>query len=144
MPPTASLILTLTLTITTTCPIIITICVPEPGPSPSPDPNPKPNRISRGVVAVAAGRAVSRRARLACPDREMSDAATDIAPLAVLDAGAFPRYHPCRQHAVPLANLDAAVQISPLTLQSNGALPLTPALHSGRSGAATRANPNYL
>ena len=38
------------------------------------------------MVAVAAGRAVSRRARLACPDREMSDAATDIAPLADLDA----------------------------------------------------------
>ena len=38
------------------------------------------------MVAVAAGWAVSRRARLACPDREMSDAATDIAPLADLDA----------------------------------------------------------
>ena len=38
------------------------------------------------MVAVAAGWAVSRRARLACPDRELSDAATDIAPLADLDA----------------------------------------------------------
>ena len=38
------------------------------------------------MVAGAAGWAVSRRARLACPDREMSDAATDIAPLADLDA----------------------------------------------------------
>jgi len=33
------------------------------------------------VVAVAAGWTVSRRARLACPDREMSDAATDSRPL---------------------------------------------------------------
>ena len=38
------------------------------------------------MVAGAAGWAVSRRARLACPDREMSDAATDIVPLADLDA----------------------------------------------------------
>ena len=38
------------------------------------------------MVAGAAGWAVSRRARLACPDREMSDAATDITPLADLDA----------------------------------------------------------
>ena len=61
------------------------------------------------MVAGAAGWAVSRRARLACPDREMSDAATDIAPLADLDAAVrsldvIPAAStPCRQHASPIS-----------------------------------------